>query len=664
MIREYIIQKKLGIGSYGTVYQVSHKKTKEIYVIKQIPLYDLSQEEISNVKLEAKILKTINSNYVVKYYDSFEENNHLNIVMEYCNGGDLGQYIDSNKEKNEKISEELIWLIFIKITLGLAAIHKLKILHRDLKTLNIFLSKNLEIKIGDLGVAKILNNSGSFANTLIGTPYYLSPELCEEKPYNNKSDIWALGCILYELCTFKHPFSAKSQAGLIIKILKENPEPIGNEYSSELQNILNNIFDKNMEKRPSCFNLLTSDIILKKAKNYGLFSEIVKLYPEYPEFKLNYNNCNNKKRILIYNKNRIREKSQNNKPNVHNKSKEQNNNIIYINSDFKKKNNIYINKNQIKYKKRFNSISIDNKNNNNSGHNKELEKNNNINNKKKIISNLTPLNNINIKHQNISNKINYKNISNNLFIKKFLNKSQDKNDICKNNDNNGRYTTTEQKKMFLIKKNGNDIIKSSKSARKLFIDLSSNSKNQLNKNETHSKRNNKSIENKFVFIKKKNIKLNSSQDYIKRNDDIKINNNINIENKEESKNDIQVNGFQLKNINEKENQNDVKSSIENFEKELKKYKYSSDIKYKKENININGINTSNKISLENDLIKLNTNDILNCEEEYDNNKDNNIMNFVKNLNLYIPQHKINKQNIDRNINISKNAYKTDKDINL
>ena len=139
MIREYIIQKKLGIGSYGTVYQVSHKKTKEIYVIKQIPLYDLSQEEISNVKLEAKILKTINSNYVVKYYDSFEENNHLNIVMEYCNGGDLGQYIDSNKEKNEKISEELIWLIFIKITLGLAAIHKLKILHRDLKTLNIFL---------------------------------------------------------------------------------------------------------------------------------------------------------------------------------------------------------------------------------------------------------------------------------------------------------------------------------------------------------------------------------------------------------------------------------------------------------------------------------------------------------------------------------------------
>ena len=105
-------------------------------------------------------------------------------------------------------------------------IHNMKILHRDLKTSNIFLTNNYNIKIGDLGVAKKLSNNDDFTKTLIGTPYYLSPEICKEKPYNEKSDIWALGCILYELCTFKHPFETTNQAALVNKILKENPKPI------------------------------------------------------------------------------------------------------------------------------------------------------------------------------------------------------------------------------------------------------------------------------------------------------------------------------------------------------------------------------------------------------------------------------------------------------
>ena len=263
MIKEYLIQEKLGIGSYGTVYKVTKKDTNNIYVIKQISLFGLTQEEIKDVKLEAKILHSIKSPYVVKYFDSFEEKNFLNIVMEYCDGGDLGKFIEEKKTINERLNEDLIWILFIKITLGLASIHKLKILHRDLKTLNIFLTKNLDVKIGDLGVAKILSHSGCFAKTLIGTPYYLSPELCEEKPYNDKSDIWALGCILYELCTYKHPFNAKSQSGLILKILGSEPEPIGNNYSNDLQKILNNIFEKKMEKRPSCQDILKNSRIIE-----------------------------------------------------------------------------------------------------------------------------------------------------------------------------------------------------------------------------------------------------------------------------------------------------------------------------------------------------------------------------------------------------------------
>ena len=642
MIREYKIQKRLGIGSYGTVYQVTHKDTNKIYVIKQIPLFNLTQEEISNVKLEAKILKTINSKYVVKYYDSFLENNHLNIVMEYCNGGDLGQYINSHKNKNEKISEELIWLIFIKITLGLASIHKLKILHRDLKTLNIFLSKNLEIKVGDLGVAKILNHSGSFAKTLIGTPYYLSPELCEEKPYNNKSDIWALGCILYELCTFEHPFTAKSQASLILKILKEHPEPIGGEFSMELQNLINNIFEKNMEKRPSCFDILTNDIILNKAKNFGLLNEIMKLYPDYPGFNVNKNNIKNNnininRKILIYNKNRTKEIHKKNNSFIDIKSNGKN---INYNSDNKSKDNIYINKNIIKNKKRFNSISTESK-----IINYKLSKKQdnyeglNINN---LFSNLTPIDN-NIKKQNLLYKMKEKNIHNKLFIKKFLNKSHDKSDICKNNDN-GRYTNTDRKKMILIKKSGKNIIKSTKSASKIFIDLDDICKNQPMKKQNKFQRNNRSIENKFIFIKKINSKINGKENS-SQNKDIK---NKDISYKiEERKNDIKQNGENfINNNNRKQEKLNINNSIENFENELKNYyRYPLNNKYI-----INGINSKNKKLVEND-IKLNTIDILNDNEEIDNNKNDNLNDFVKNLNEYIPQYKISKQN--NNININK-----------
>jgi len=293
MIREYVIEKKLGVGTYGVVYLVSKKikisptKNKEYYVIKQISLFGLNSSEIKEVKSEASILSQIKSIYIVKYLDSFEENNNLNIVMEYCDGGDLEQLI-SNKKKFP-LEEELIWKLFIQITLGLTALHNLKILHRDLKSSNIFLTKDLKVKIGDLGVAKKLSR-GNFAKTIIGTPYYLSPEICEEKPYNEKSDIWALGCILYELCTFNHPFDAKSQGALVLKILNSNPAPIRKTYSDNLQKLLDIILEKNLNKRPSCKTILRLPYIIEKVKKFGMIEQ-------YKNIGLKIPNKNSKKMI-------------------------------------------------------------------------------------------------------------------------------------------------------------------------------------------------------------------------------------------------------------------------------------------------------------------------------------------------------------------------------
>ena len=297
-IGEYIILSKLGSGSYGVVYKVEKMNDHNVYVIKQIPLDNLTSKQIYEVKQEAKILASINSIYVVRYYDSFEENNSLNIVMEYCNGGDLSKFLDENKKTKILLKENLVWNLFLKITIGLASIHNLKILHRDLKTLNIFLTKDLDVKIGDLGVAKMLTHT-KFAKTFIGTPYYLSPELCQDIPYNDKSDVWALGCILYELCTYKHPFTAKNQGALIIKILKDTPSPIHSYYSNELQELIYSLLEKDEQLRPSCYDILVTPYILEKAKQLGLYDHIVNLYPHIIN-NINYDYYNNSEDQYIY----------------------------------------------------------------------------------------------------------------------------------------------------------------------------------------------------------------------------------------------------------------------------------------------------------------------------------------------------------------------------
>ena len=301
MLKNYTIIKVLGKGTYGVVYKAKKNNDNNIYVIKQISLEGLNQSQINEVKLESKILKKIQSKYVVKYYESFEEDNKLNIVMEFCECGDLNDFIENQKKSKHLLKEDIIWKFFIKITLGLADIHKLKILHRDLKSLNIFLKQENDVRVGDLGVAKVLNNT-FFAKTFIGTPYYLSPEICEDKPYNDKSDVWALGCILYELCTYKHPFTARSQGGLILKILNSYPDPIYHGYSEDLKNLINIIFDKDFEKRPSCLDILKMKFVIEKAKNLGIYNDIKNSFPEIEMNPIKYKNnikvMNNKINIV------------------------------------------------------------------------------------------------------------------------------------------------------------------------------------------------------------------------------------------------------------------------------------------------------------------------------------------------------------------------------
>ena len=278
-LSDFVIKKKIGSGSFGTVYKALRLADQQSYVIKTIQIEELSVEEQQEATNEVKLLHSIQSDFVVKYYDSFLDNMNLCIVMEYCDLGDLkGLLKKESKRGVPSLLASRTWSLFLQICLGLDDIHRKKILHRDMKTANVFLSSsssrpNVEcVKIGDMGVAKLLGTSSAFANTVVGTPYYLSPELCEDKPYNDKSDVWALGVILYECLTLKHPFEARNQCALILKIIKGKYPPVPDECGADkgLKDLLAKCLTHDSKKRPSVAEILDRDDVQDMLREHAL----------------------------------------------------------------------------------------------------------------------------------------------------------------------------------------------------------------------------------------------------------------------------------------------------------------------------------------------------------------------------------------------------------
>jgi NIMA (never in mitosis gene a)-related kinase len=178
---------------------------------------------------------------------------YSSIVMEYANGGDLYQKILEHQRKGCYMSEQFLWNLFIQITKGLKALHELNILHRDLKSANVFLNSDGTVKLGDMNVSKVAKNG--FLYTQTGTPYYASPEVWKDKPYNVKSDIWSLGCVLYEAITLKPPFRAEDMQGLFRKVVKGEYNRIPRTFSNELSNLVNSLLIVDFKRRPSCGEL-------------------------------------------------------------------------------------------------------------------------------------------------------------------------------------------------------------------------------------------------------------------------------------------------------------------------------------------------------------------------------------------------------------------------
>ena len=266
-IQDFTIQKTLGRGSFGSVYLVLRKKDQKIYALKTVIFENLNKRDQENSLNEVRILASINHPNVIGYKEAFwdEQGSSLNIVMEYADDGDLESKIVQMRKEGGMFNESLIWSYSIQMIEGLKALHDKNIMHRDIKSANIFLVKDKhQCKIGDMNVSKVIKEK--VLRTQTGTPYYASPEVWRDEPYSYKSDLWSIGCVIYELCALRPPFKGKNLDELYGNVCKGNIERISHVYSDDLWKMIMMLLQVDVRKRVDCKEFLDSKLIMKKIK--------------------------------------------------------------------------------------------------------------------------------------------------------------------------------------------------------------------------------------------------------------------------------------------------------------------------------------------------------------------------------------------------------------
>eukprot|EP01043_Picozoa_sp_COSAG02_P056007 COSAG02_NODE_6579_length_3482_cov_2.415903_2_plen_636_part_00 len=239
----------LGKGAFGAVYRVKRQADGQNYALKIVDIRNRSQRGKQGAVNEIRVLAAVESEFVIRFWEAFVEYEKLHIVTEFAQGSDLARRFEELSLVEQRLSEDTVWSYFAQLCLGLQALHSVNILHRDLKPANVLLVSDDRLKIADLGIAKVLNGDEPVAKTQCGTPAYFSPELWRNQPYDDRSDVWALGCILYEMVMMKLPFH---KAKHVLWGVFSPPD----HADTELNTLIKTILVVNSKERPDVAGLL------------------------------------------------------------------------------------------------------------------------------------------------------------------------------------------------------------------------------------------------------------------------------------------------------------------------------------------------------------------------------------------------------------------------
>lgn len=265
----YVKKRLLGQGSFGSAWRVEEVATKRSLAAKVMDLNQMSAKDRGFVTNEVKCLSRCNNPHIVRCEVALEREGLMLIIMEHADGGDLYRQIRARQQYLRYFREHEVIFIFLQLCLGLDHIHQNKMMHRDLKTANVLLTTTGLVKLGDFGFSRQYEDSLSqpVGSTFCGTPYYLSPELWHRKPYSKKSEMWALGVVLYEVMALKRPFGGRTMDDLISNICRSRRNPLPTTFSEELRGLCDRLLSVDPKDRPSVRELFEMPFVRSHLQN-------------------------------------------------------------------------------------------------------------------------------------------------------------------------------------------------------------------------------------------------------------------------------------------------------------------------------------------------------------------------------------------------------------